>query len=93
MMLLLLASSALWSVKVAEALSTGAPQDACGTLSPDPGPFTHIVGPQTTPVPYEVDLSSLIDDSGGFSYVPEDSYACEFGGGPGGEGRGPCGRR
>lgn len=55
-----------------ECLPTGAPAEACTTLTPAL-PF-HIDPPQSIPVPYEVDLLSL-DDGEGFSYVPGETYS------------------
>ena len=56
--------------------STGAPQEACTTATPD-----HRAAPQTTPTPYRIDLSVFEDDGGGdFTYLPGRSYQCEFGG-------------
>ena len=73
-LLTILACIACWSL-VAEGFSTGAPVDACETLSPDP--LFHGADPQSSDVPYEIDLSSLADTSGGLSYVPGDTYSCE----------------
>ena len=55
-----------------EAFPTGPPSEACPTISPDPD--FHLAQPQTSPVPYELDLSALLDDDGGLSYIPGDSY-------------------
>ncbi len=59
-----------------ECFSSGAPLEACGTLSPLPA--GHGAQPQTTPVPYELDLSSLLDENGDFSYVPGETYTCTY---------------
>ena len=56
----------------AECLPTGAPAGACATLTPSIQ--NHIAPPQSSPVPYEVDLLSL-DDGNGFSYVPGETYS------------------
>lgn len=63
-----------WST-VVEGFSSGPPSQACGTLAPNPQ--AHDAPPQTTPVPYEIDLSSLDDGNGGYCYQPGDTYACE----------------
>lgn len=55
----------------------GAPMSACGTLAPNP--FAHGAPPQTSPVPYEVDISALSDGNGGFEYVPGQLYQCTQG--------------
>ena len=55
-------------------LPSGAPSEACGTLSPDPS--AHDAEPQTTPAPYEIGLESLEDENGGHSYVPGETYTC-----------------
>ena len=59
-----------------ESLPNGAPTQACDTLSPDPGP--HGALPQTTPVPYSIDLSPFADGSGGYSYQPGETYNCKW---------------
>ena len=56
--------------------SGGAPEEACGTLAPDPS--QHGAGPQTSPVPYQVVLDNLMDDDGGLSYVPGETYTCKL---------------
>ena len=58
-------------LNVVESRSTGAPAGACATLTPQ-----HGVTPQTSPVPYEVDISSLSNGNGGYSYSPGQSYMC-----------------
>ena len=55
-----------------ESFPDGAPEEACATLTP--ALQSHVDPPQTGPVPYEVDLSSL-DDGDGFSYVPGGTYS------------------
>ena len=60
-------------VNLVESYSDGAPSDACGTLSPDPG--RHGAQPQTSPVPYEVDLSALRSGTTNtYCYVPGETY-------------------
>ena len=55
--------------------STGAPQEACTTATPN-----HPTAPQNTSNPYRIDLSIFEDDGGGdFTYLPGRSYQCEFG--------------
>lgn len=55
----------------------GAPSGACGTLTPPVS--QHLQPPQSTPVPFEVDLSNLISDgNGGFLYQPGMTYSCEL---------------
>jgi hypothetical protein len=62
-----------------EGFSSGAPSEACSTLSPNP--FDHGAPPQTSEVPYEVDLSAFDDGGGTLSYVPGQSVisTCEHG--------------
>ena len=52
---------------------SGAPSTACSTLSPDP--LFHGAQPQTSAVPYEVDLSAFDDGTGALSYVPGQTFA------------------
>jgi hypothetical protein len=54
-----------------EGFPSGAPPEACSTLSPTP--FAHGAPPQASTVPYEVDLSAFDDGSGTLSYVPGQS--------------------
>ena len=62
-------------VNLVESFGTGAPAGACGTLSPDPA--QHGADPQTTPVPYEVDLSALRNGTtNNYCYVPGETYEC-----------------
>ena len=57
-------------------LSTGAPLAACDTLSPDP--TRHGAQPQTTDVPYSIDLDQFCTD-GFYSYIPGQTYTgCKF---------------
>ena len=60
---------------VVEGRSTGAAVGACTTLAPDP--TAHDGPPQTSDVPYMVDISSLSDGSGSWSYTPGQTYPCE----------------
>ena len=53
--------------------STGAPADACTTLTQQHGSNS----PQTSTVPYTIDLSVFDDGAGGFVYVPGMSYQRE----------------
>ena len=69
---ILLVGSVQWSS--VEGFSGGPPAAACPTLSPDPA--FHGADPQTSPVPYEVNLDSLLDDTGGLSYVPGETFTC-----------------
>ena len=55
-------------VTVVMGFSTGAPEGACTTISPDPS--QHLAGPQTIAVPYTVNISSLAN-----GYVPGQSYS------------------
>lgn len=60
------------SVSHVQGFSLGAPTGACTNLSPSP--FAHGASPQETTVPYEVDLSFLIDSTGALSYAPGENY-------------------
>lgn len=57
-----------------ESFPSGAPAGACSTLTP--ALPQHIDLPQTTPVPYEVDLVAFDDGNGGFFYLPGVTYSC-----------------
>ena len=57
------------------AFSSGAPSGACSTLSPDPS--RHLGQPQSSPVPYNIDLAVFDDGNGSFSYQPGMSYQRE----------------
>ncbi len=59
---------------VADGFSSGAPSQACSTLTPDPG--GHQAAPQAGVPPYEVDLSALDDGNSGFEYEPGATYTC-----------------
>ena len=55
--------------------STGAPQQACTTVTPN-----HPATPQNTSNPYRIDLSVFEGDGGGsLTYLPGRTYQCEFG--------------
>ena len=60
---------------VAEGLSTGAPSPACSTLAPLQSMHLN-APPQTSDVPYEVDLSDLDDGTGNYTYIPGATYSC-----------------
>ena len=63
---------------IVSCLSSGAPAGACMTLSPSPAPTAHDADPQTTMVPYEVDLSNFINDENGtYYYRPGETYESE----------------
>ena len=53
---------------------TGAPAGACTNLTAD---VESHDSPQTSPVPYMLDLSNL-DNGDGFSYVPGETYSSRF---------------
>ncbi len=71
-LILLLVLAAVLNCDYVEALPNGAPSAACQTLSP-----SHVAAPQSTPSPYQVDLSNLADGTGSFSYVPGQLYQCK----------------
>lgn len=71
LLILVVSAVACWSS--VECFSAGPPVQACGTLSPLQA--GHNAPAQTTPVPYEIDLSSLDDGNGGFAYVPGETYS------------------
>ena len=53
--------------------SAGAPQSACGTLTPDA--TLHGAAPQTTDIPYVLNLSALFDSAlGRMAYTPSVVY-------------------
>ena len=60
----------------AESLPTGAPLEACDTLTPNA--VAHLALPQTTPAPYSIDLSPFASSDGGYSYLPGETYTCEL---------------
>ena len=55
------------------ARSGGAPAEACGTLTQQHGSNT----PQTSTIPYEIDLSVFDSGSGNLFYEPDATYSCE----------------
>ena len=57
------------------AFSGGAPFGACSTLSPDP--VQHLANPQSSPVPYTIDLAVFDDGNGSFTYQPGMPYQRE----------------
>ena len=57
----------------ADARPEGAPAGACGTLMPE-APNHAANGLQTTPVPYEIDLTGFGDDSENLQYTPDGVY-------------------
>ena len=59
-----------------ECFPSGPPAAACATLSPNP--TVHGAQPQTSPVPYAINLSALDDGNGGFSYEPGMTYRREY---------------
>ena len=60
-------------VSPALSLPTGAPPEACSTVT-----SSHLSVPQTSTNPYGIDLGIFDDGSGGFSYLPGKTYRCEF---------------
>ena len=58
-------------VTVVTGFPSGAPLAACSTISPDPS--AHGANPQTSAVPYTVNISSLAN-----GYVPGQSYASKY---------------
>ena len=60
-----------------ESLPTGAPIGACDTLTPLLNPAGHAQPPQTTTVPYWIDLSRF-NKSGTWEYTPGETYTCKF---------------
>ena len=59
------------------AFSRGAPSGACSSLSPSPGPQGHDANPQSSPVPYTIDLAVFDDGNGSLSYQPGMTYQRE----------------
>ena len=53
---------------------TGAPREACNSVTPNHPPAT----PQNTSNPYHIDLSIFEDGSGSLTYLPGRMYQCEF---------------
>ena len=60
-----------------ESLPTGAPTGACTTLTPLLNPRGHADPPQTTTVPYWIDLSRF-NNSGKWEYTPGETYTCKL---------------
>ena len=61
---------------VVESLPSGAPLQACDTLSP--ALEGHTAPTQMSPVPYIIDLSPFADDHGGYYYLPGETYTCKW---------------
>ena len=57
----------------ANAVRTGAPAAACDTLTPQ-----HPGSPQSSTVPYVINMDQFSDGDGGFWYTPGQTYTCEF---------------
>jgi len=57
----------------ANALRTGAPAEACDTLTPQ-----HTGSPQSSTVPYVINMDQFSDGDGGFWYTPGQTYTCAF---------------
>ena len=57
-----------------ESYSIGAPSFACDPLAPIP--IAHNGNPQTTAVPYTIDVSSF-NSSGALQYNPGQTYTCK----------------
>jgi hypothetical protein len=60
-----------------EGFGSGAPSEACSTLSPSSD--GHGADPQSTPPPYEIVLARLPSENGKHSYTPGETYSipCE----------------
>lgn len=72
--LLLLAACIVGPLEV-RSLPGGAPSTACNTLTPNP--VSHGADPQTTAVPFSLNLTALANaDETGYEYVPGMSYTC-----------------
>ena len=67
--------TSLYGPQQVSSFSSGAPPAACDTLSPNP--TQHGAQPQSTEVPYSIDLSPLCNN-GRLMYSPEQTYTCEF---------------
>ena len=67
--------ASLYGPQQVSSFSMGAPIDACDTLSPNP--TRHGAQPQTTEVPYIIDLSPF-DDNGTLEYSPGQTYTCKL---------------
>ena len=58
-------------------MGAGAPRDACTTLSPNQ--TAHEAPPQTSSVPYEIDVSVFRDPSSGqLVYTPNSTYQSKY---------------
>lgn len=57
------------------ALSAGAPSSACANLMPNP--TSHGAQPQSSAVPYSIDLSPFNNSYGGYEYYPGQTYNCK----------------
>lgn len=57
---------------LADANSAGAPAAACDNLTPNHG------SPQTSEVPYVIDLTPFEDDGGTLVYTPGRTYTCKI---------------
>jgi hypothetical protein len=63
---------------LASALPGGAPPEACSTLTPSHSRDGTIFFPQTTVVPYEINLSVFDVENGSYVYVPGRTYTLTF---------------
>ena len=59
----------------ADAVSSGAPAAACDNLTPSPSQHGN---PQTSEVPYEIDLTQFEDDNGTYVYTPGKTYTRKY---------------
>ena len=59
-------------VNLVESRSSGAPREACGTLTPSEA--QHGAPAQTSAIPYEVDLSTLSCGINSYCYVSGETY-------------------
>ena len=71
LVLLLFIAAAIY-VSTVSGRSSGAPAQACSDLSPSRG--AHGAPPQTTTVPYEIDMSVFRNNSGQLLYTPATTY-------------------
>ena len=60
-----------------ESLPGGAPAGACDTLTPLLNPAGHAQPPQTTTVPYMINLTPF-NNSGSWEYNPGNTYTCKL---------------
>lgn len=70
---LLLVAAVLLYAGLVESFPNGAPVGACDTLTPLLNPMGHSEPPQTSPVPYSIDLSPF-NNSGVWEYTPGNVY-------------------